>query len=62
MSSATTLAVTRAPARHPGAAGVEPGDGRITACLRQNAAKLSPACQRAMSAAQTARQPSESGS
>jgi hypothetical protein len=28
--------------------GVQPGGGRIIACLQQNAAKLSPPCQKAM--------------
>jgi hypothetical protein len=35
-------------------AGVQPGGGRIIACLKQNAAKLSPACQNAMAGAQKA--------
>jgi Cysteine rich repeat len=31
--------------------GVQPGGGRIIACLQQNAAKLSPTCQKAMTEA-----------
>ncbi len=30
--------------------GVQPGGGRIIACLQQNAGKLSPACQKALAA------------
>jgi hypothetical protein len=33
--------------------GVQPGGGRIMACLQQNAAKLSPPCQKAMAGAKT---------
>jgi hypothetical protein len=30
--------------------GVQPGGGRIVACLQQNASKLSPSCQKALAA------------
>lgn len=43
-------------------AGVKPGGGRIMACFRQNAAKLSPGCQQALSAARSAHRPPASGS
>lgn len=36
--------------------GVQPGGGRIKACLRQNADKLSPACKTALRNAKAARQ------
>ncbi|WP_300154154.1 cysteine rich repeat-containing protein [Solidesulfovibrio sp.] len=35
--------------------GVQPGGGRIVACLKQNADKLSPACRQALDAAKAAR-------
>jgi len=35
---------------------VQPGGGRIVACLRQNADKLSPGCKSALTAAKAARQ------
>jgi hypothetical protein len=39
-------------------AGVQPGGGRILACLKQQADKLSPGCKQALTAAQTAKQAS----
>jgi hypothetical protein len=36
--------------------GVQPGGGRVIGCLRQNAAKLSPDCVRALRTAKAARQ------
>ncbi len=36
--------------------GVQPGGGRIIACLRQNFDELSPSCQHALTAAKGARQ------
>ena len=39
-------------------AGVQPGGGRILACLKQNEAKLSPNCQQALAAAKSARRSS----
>ncbi len=36
--------------------GVQPGGGRIIACLQQNFEKLSPGCQDALTAARAARQ------
>lgn len=42
--------------------GVQPGGGRIVACLQQNAAKLSPDCQKALEASRAARQAPKSGS
>jgi len=42
--------------------GVKLGGGRAAACLEQNAAKLSPSCQQALSAAKAARQTPRSGS
>ncbi|MBN9509191.1 MAG: cysteine rich repeat-containing protein [Alphaproteobacteria bacterium] len=42
--------------------GVQPGGGRIVACLKQNAARLSPACQQALGAAKAGRPAPGSGS
>jgi hypothetical protein len=36
--------------------GVQPGGGRIVACLAQQADKLSPGCKQALTAAQSAKQ------
>ena len=36
--------------------GVQPGGGRIVACLKQQADKLSPGCKQALTAAQSAKQ------
>lgn len=36
--------------------GVKPGGGRIVACLKQQADKLSPGCKQALTAAQSAKQ------
>lgn len=36
--------------------GVQPGGGRIVACLKQQAGKLSPGCKQALTAAQSAKQ------
>lgn len=38
--------------------GVQPGGGRVVACLKQNADKLSPGCKQALTAAQAAKQAS----
>jgi len=42
--------------------GVEPGGGRIMACFRQHADKVSVGCKQALEAAKAARQKSGSGS
>ena len=36
--------------------GVQPGGGRVVACLKQQADKLSPGCKQALTAAQAAKQ------
>jgi hypothetical protein len=41
--------------------GIQPGGGRILACMRQNADRLSPACQQAIESAKSARQQSRPG-
>lgn len=41
--------------------GVQPGGGRILACLQQNIAKVSPGCQQALTTAKAARQSPPSG-
>jgi hypothetical protein len=42
-------------------AGVQPGNHRIAACLKQNEAKVSPACKDAMAQAQDRKAQSKSG-
>lgn len=47
---------------HQFCSGIQPGGGRIVACLQQNSARLSQGCQQALAAAKSTRQGSADGS
>ena len=53
-AGATTVRQACAPDYHSLCSGVQPGGGRIAACFKANAAKLSPNCKQALQAAEAA--------